>query len=270
MLTHIDALPVPPRLVPMSALRALHQVAVATGGVLEPLELADLVVGHARKLLGADAAHLYLWDERAGGLRIVAATDPFHLGGDVPVAPGEGAAGQAFLVRRAVVAGDYAAWEHATEGSLARGVRAAVAAPLLAGERAVGVLSVRFESTRAFRSDPAPVLTLLAAQVAPHLAAALGAAQQQAEERRARERAERAALEHQGSVASTVHDLRSGLAAVKGFAQLAAVQLGTLDVPEAAQVAGHLARIDAASVRMARMLDELLDAAHAGTPQAAE
>jgi K+-sensing histidine kinase KdpD len=198
---------------------------------------------------------------------VVAVTDPFRLGGEVPVAPGEGAAGQAFQQQRAVVAGDYAAWEHAGEGSLARGVRAAVAAPLLAGGRAVGVLAVRFESTRAFHADPVPLAALLAAQVAPHLAAVLEAAQQRAAERRARVQAEQAARARDEFVASAAHDLRSTLAAIKGLAQMTTQQLDSLGVPEALQAVEHLARIDGASERMAHMLEVLL-AAHTSTREA--
>jgi signal transduction histidine kinase len=50
------------------------------------------------------------------------------------------------------------------------------------------------------------------------------------------------------------------LAAVKGLAQLASRQVDGLAVPEARQVAEALGRIDAASGRMAAMLDGLLDA----------
>src|SRR4051812_46692080 len=54
------------------ALRALHEVAVAATGVLDPAALAQLVVDHLRDLLAVESAGLYLWDAETGRL--------YHLG----------------------------------------------------------------------------------------------------------------------------------------------------------------------------------------------
>ncbi|MBV9547651.1 MAG: hypothetical protein JOY61_25035, partial [Chloroflexi bacterium] len=43
--------------------RALHELAVAVGGVLDPVELARLVVESARELLDAGAVALYTYDQ---------------------------------------------------------------------------------------------------------------------------------------------------------------------------------------------------------------
>src|SRR5207248_3215371 len=75
--------------------RALHEVALAVGGVLDPIALARIVVQQARDLMSDDAAGLYWWDAESESLRLIARTNA-----DVPTdrqsRPGQGAAGQAF------------------------------------------------------------------------------------------------------------------------------------------------------------------------------
>src|SRR5438128_503750 len=77
--------------------RALHEIAVATGGVLEPSELARLVVDRACKLVGAGGAGLYLGNE-AGDLLLPVYSSDVNAASAEPAFPvGQGAAGQAFL-----------------------------------------------------------------------------------------------------------------------------------------------------------------------------
>ena len=42
--------------------RPLHEIAVAVGGLVNPTELARIVVERSIALLGADAAGVYLWE----------------------------------------------------------------------------------------------------------------------------------------------------------------------------------------------------------------
>src|ERR1700737_3095724 len=92
-------------------LQALHEVAVASSGLLDPHELAGLVIERARDLLGADEATLLWWDAEASGLRIIGDTysHPFPR----VVAIGEGTAGIAFQSGAPVVVEDYLNWDHA-------------------------------------------------------------------------------------------------------------------------------------------------------------
>ncbi len=157
------------RVVEPRVLRALHEIAVAIGGVLDPVALAQLVVDQARDLVGADLAHLYFYEPRAD--RLVSMASTLHGSGDLdpPIVPGEGVAGQAFQRREPVVVHDYSRWQHARSYALGHGVQAAAAAPLLVADRAVGVITVGFRTCRAAVDEQANVLSLLAAQVGPAL-----------------------------------------------------------------------------------------------------
>ena len=77
--------------------QALHEIAVALGGVLEPGELANLVVDRARDLLSAGAVGLYLYDEASQSLRPIHSSDAREGAPEPSIAPGTGAAGMAFL-----------------------------------------------------------------------------------------------------------------------------------------------------------------------------
>ena len=62
---------------PVRVFTALHDIAVAIGGVLEPVELARLVVNRARELLGAGAVGVYnllpfrVRSQRSDGARLL-------------------------------------------------------------------------------------------------------------------------------------------------------------------------------------------------------
>ena len=151
-------------------LEALHLVAVASGGVLDPDALGRLVIEQARGLLSADEATLLWWDPEANGLRVLGDTyrHPFPR----LLRIGEGTAGIAFQRGEPVVVEDYPSWEHAVQESLSRGLKSVVAVPLLVRARPVGALTVSFNSARKIDADDLRFLSLLATQVAPALEAA--------------------------------------------------------------------------------------------------
>ncbi|HLQ32147.1 MAG TPA: GAF domain-containing protein [Chloroflexota bacterium] len=156
---------------PELAFQALHDIAVAVGGILNPTELAKLVVQRARELLRANASTLRVWDAETGLLRMLASIGER---GNLPpdVRPGQGASGVAFQQGRPVIVADYATWDHALPVVVPSNVAAAVAVPLLLNERALGSLTVRAHAPRAFTSPEVQLLSLLAAQVTPALEAA--------------------------------------------------------------------------------------------------
>src|SRR6202158_6125502 len=90
-------------------LRTRYEVSVPAGRALNPGELVKLVGERACDLLHGDAVALYLWDEAAGLLRPVYSNDARQTLEDheVPLRPGQGAAGQAVLHRRPIVVDDY-------------------------------------------------------------------------------------------------------------------------------------------------------------------
>jgi PAS domain S-box-containing protein len=152
--------------------RALHEIAVAVGGVLEPSELARLVAERACELLGADGVGVYLCDDSATSLLSLHSLDADERSPEPPIALGEGAAGQAFVRGEPVSVGDYATWPEAGPWARAHGVAAALAVPLRVADRCIGALSVRTYAPRVWTEDDARTLSLLAAQVGPGLEAA--------------------------------------------------------------------------------------------------
>jgi DNA-binding CsgD family transcriptional regulator/GAF domain-containing protein len=144
----------------------LHELAVATAGVLDPQAVAHLAIGCARRLVGAGLVTLYLVDHTSDMLRPFAATDPRVVGQDVPVPAGVGALGRAFTSGEALVISDYARWEGAMP-SANPGSGAATAVPLWASGKVFGVMGVTFEQAQKVPEEHVEILQLLTAQIAP-------------------------------------------------------------------------------------------------------
>jgi diguanylate cyclase (GGDEF)-like protein/PAS domain S-box-containing protein len=149
--------------------KALHEMAVATGGMREPGEVAQLCVDRASRLVQADAALLLWFDAESGLLRTLADSLPGSVAG-LDVRPGDGAAGVAFKTRQAVAVSEPAVSDDRLPG-LAR-MRAMLSVPLLVGDEALGVLAVLSSAPREFLPAEIEVLRLLASQIAPALEAA--------------------------------------------------------------------------------------------------
>src|ERR1700681_3842358 len=100
--------------------RALHEIAVAVGGVLDPLDLARIVVEQAAVLLGADAAGVYLWDQEHNTVQRLYSSDaPTQAIVSQPGNPdSKGAAGQAVKLGIPISVPDYRNWPHANASAL--------------------------------------------------------------------------------------------------------------------------------------------------------
>jgi PAS domain S-box-containing protein len=147
--------------------RALHEIAVAAGGMLEPEALADFVVDRVRVLLAVEGSVLRWWEPEAGVMRLLAHRQPHPV--PLEITPDNGIIGRVFTTRRPVRVNDYVNWPHAAEWAIRDGAKAALFVPLLIREQPVGVLGVISYEQRIFSEEDELVLTLLAAQVAPAL-----------------------------------------------------------------------------------------------------
>lgn len=105
----------------------LHEVAVASGGLLDFAALGALVVDSAKDLLGADSAGLDWWDEAAGELVRIGENDSTHRTRDVVPPVGKSVARLAYDQNTAAIVDDYPAWLGADDSAVARGLKSALA-----------------------------------------------------------------------------------------------------------------------------------------------
>jgi len=245
--------------------RALHDIAVAVGGVLEPLALARLVADRACELFDVSAVGVYVIDEDGQILTPVYSSDSGETRPEPLIPRGEGAAGQAVLLGEPVLVDDYMSWPHAGVWAVGNGVRAALAVPLQVADRRTGAISVRAYAPRHWTADEVQTLTLLAAQIAP----ALEAARLYERTRAAQLQAEDAIRLRDEVLAGVSHDLAGPLARIRLYAELIETDSGHLE-PSAtgAQLRAWSQRIIAATTAMKVLMQELVDVARVQMGQA--
>jgi signal transduction histidine kinase len=151
-------------------LLALHEVALAISGLTQTQQALELILAQACRLIGTPAGTVYVWDEADAALHCrVARNVPPDLP-PKPVRPGEGAAGEAFRSKAAVIVNGYRGWGGASEIGRRERVAAALSVPLRMGERLLGSLTVHtYEPGRAFTEEDAWLLGLLGDQAAKAL-----------------------------------------------------------------------------------------------------
>ncbi len=237
---------------------ALHDIAVAIGGVLEPVELARLVVDRARELLNAGAVGVYVYEESARLLEPVYSSDARESSPEPTIPIGAGAAGQALLLGEPVVVNDYVNWPHAGTWAAANGVQSAMAVPLQVADRCTGAMSVRSYEPRLWTHDDVQTLRLLATQIAP----VFEAARLFERTRAAHQQAEAAIKLRDDVLAGVSHDLATPLARIRLYAELIEAEAPNLQPPAAAeQIVGWSERIVSATVSMTSIMQELVDVA---------
>jgi diguanylate cyclase (GGDEF)-like protein/PAS domain S-box-containing protein len=169
--------------------RALHEVAIAAGGLRDLAELGRLVVDRARQLLKTESATLRWWDASTSSLRLLASLpvqDADGSGASERIGPGAGSLGQAFQRREPVLIEGYGTAPNTLPWALKDGVKSALGVPVMAREEPLGALGVSSYTERRFGREEIRLLTMLAAQVGP----ALEAARLYAESERRRREAE--------------------------------------------------------------------------------
>jgi PAS domain S-box-containing protein len=180
-------------------LQALHDISVlAADGRQDPAGVAALAAGHAARLLDTEAAAVFAWHEDEGLLVPVyetpsAAGMPSHK-------PGEGMVGTVFKFLQPVKVADYHATDSGFPQSEARGMRGAVAVPMVVAGRPIGVLGVWTDKVRQFTEEEVQLLAVFAANVGPAFEAARVAAQ------RAAQAADLRALQEVAVAVTAVHE----------------------------------------------------------------
>lgn len=244
---------------------ALHDIAVAIGGVLEPVELARLVVNRARELLEAGAVGVYSLDESTQHLEPIYSSDARESLPEPAIPIGTGAAGQALLLGQIVRVNDYLNWPHAGKWAAANGVRSAMAVPLQVSDRRTGAMSVRTYVPRQWTDEDAQTLMLLAAQIGP----ALEAARLHERTRAARLQAEAAIQLRDEVLAGVSHDLAGPLARIRLYAELIQGESASMRPADAAEQLNQWSeRIVAATGTMKTIIQELVDVARLQMGQA--
>jgi diguanylate cyclase (GGDEF)-like protein/PAS domain S-box-containing protein len=151
--------------------RALHEVAIAAGGLRDRAELGRLVVDRARQLLKSESATLRWWDPATNSLRLLASI-PAADSAAQQIATGDGALGQAFERQEPAAIENYTDARGTVEWAVKDGIKSALGVPIMAREEALGALGVATYADRHFSRQEVQLLTLLAAQVGPALEAA--------------------------------------------------------------------------------------------------
>jgi len=147
----------------------LYEITSQLASSLDVDRILDQIVGKTVDLLGSDAAGIYTYDERRGGLtfRRGLNLDP-NLTRDLVLDPGEGVAGRAYAERRPVWTGDrltdaalaYTPAAGALVGDLAP--RAYLAAPIVIRGEVLGVLVDYFFAPHDFSPKEVQLLSTLA------------------------------------------------------------------------------------------------------------
>jgi len=136
--------------------------------VVDLPRVLELATGNAARLLGTDIAWLALYDDETHTMRVAVSCGVSCPEFDrMQVSEHEGLGGAAIDRRGPVIVGDYPAWAApgpVRDAMLQERVASVVCAPMLRGDRAVGVLYVGNRVPTDFSESDAAIVTALAAQ----------------------------------------------------------------------------------------------------------
>ena len=157
---------------PAAVLSALLAVARTAARAPDATSVALAAVHGARELLGVDAAALCWWRPDAR-LTCLASTEPAETAGALALPLDGGPVGLAFQWRRAMIVEDPGAAGSGTLWPPDPDTQTLAVVPLATGGRVMGVLAVRTCRPYHYTAEHTRLLSLLAAQVAPAVEAAL-------------------------------------------------------------------------------------------------
>ena len=155
-----------------AAMAALHDVAVAAGGVSDPDRLANLVVERARQIAGGEGAVLRWYEPATNSFLLLATVGTGEDMEALIAANAPTAISGAFKTGHPVVLNDYKTSGKTTPWGRLHNITAQVAVPLLVDGRPVGTLAVLSYTDHRYEAPDALFLSLLAAIVTPALESA--------------------------------------------------------------------------------------------------
>jgi signal transduction histidine kinase len=243
--------------------RALHDLALQTNGLTDPIELAQAIVAKSTEICSLDYA-MVVWLTAENQLTIIADNAPVSMVGKT-VKPGEGMSGPVFETGKPLIVGDYSSWSGASRSTVERlQPRSAVAVPLRVHDRTMGLLSGSIGRIGALTTEHAEILTVVAAQVAPQMEVAwlFAEVSSKVEQLQAMakdlERSNRD-LESFAYVAS--HDLQEPLRTIAGYLEILNQDYaGQID----AQGRRYLSVAADGATRMSRLLSDVLEYSRVG------
>lgn len=226
---------------------AFHAAVMAGIAGAEPgsaLQSMAEAIGHH---LGYENLSILMVEE--GGLRPAAQHGPNGAAPEDAVPPASAVTERAATERAPVLVEDVSALELHFASEL--GARSEMAAPMVIGDRVIGVIHVRSSVGEALRAADLEVLTRLADQVA------LVAFHAQLHAERAETVARLRELTELKSdfVAIASHELRTPLTGIRGFASLL---MDNFDALSREEVREYLSIIDGQSKRLVRLVEDLL------------
>ena len=241
----------------------LRGMQAVTDAALAHLTLDDLLrelLDRLRTLLRTDTAAALLLegaDHAAGGVLIARAAvgleEEAERGVRVPL--GHGFTGRIAAERRPIVVEDVDDADVLSPLLREKGVKSLLGAPLLVEGRVLGVLHVGTLAPRRFTGEDVRLLQL----VADRIALAIDRTRLFEAERAALAEAEGAVRARDDFLSVAAHELKTPVTSLRGYTELLLRQLETRGQVDAGRLQRALCTIDQQSIKLARLVDQLLD-----------
>lgn len=233
----------------LERLKAFTEISMLINGHGELGPLLDAVAELAARLLDASFAFTGLL-QSDGTYRVIPEAGHWGLSdkfiAKFTTVPGRGLHHHAITTGAPVASGDVYSDDRAANPYIREeGFRAEIVAPLMVGDRPIGILAAGQRMPREWTEDEIAVLKFLSSQAASAID-------------RARALDELRALDHLKDeiLGIASHELRTPLTAIKGFAAILASDPGDLE-RESARKYAHI--IDIEADRMIRLVDDMLN-----------